>query len=207
MFCTKCGNNNADAVKFCTSCGNALGKPAIKKAEPINEQEIVARQEVAQEKPQQQQYVQHPIAPPAQTTYANQLESLEIKKSKSPLKIIIVVLLLLIVGGSSGWWYYTQEQKKKYFVREYSALINGRKISFTLVRQGFVVSGNFISTNTKQPIPLKGTIDAQNNFTLYTENKREVYKGTLQGNTAMNGRMSKITGEDAIEINLTATGK
>ena len=62
-YCTKCGTQVADGVKFCTSCGNPMGA-AQPQAAPQQPQP-----QAAQPQPQPQQQAQQPYAQP-QPQYA-----------------------------------------------------------------------------------------------------------------------------------------
>ncbi len=64
-FCTNCGTQVADGVKFCTTCGAAMNSGAAQ-AEPQQPQPQQAQPQPGPQQPQQQAYQQQPYQQPYQ---------------------------------------------------------------------------------------------------------------------------------------------
>ena len=71
-FCTNCGTQVADGVKFCTTCGAPMNggaaqpEPQAQQPQPQPQPQAAQQQQVYQQQPQQQAYRQQPYQQPYQ---------------------------------------------------------------------------------------------------------------------------------------------
>ena len=101
-YCTKCGTQVADGVKFCTSCGSPM-RAAQPQAAPQQPQPQAAQ---PQPQPQQQAYAQQPYAQP-QPQYAPVYTEEPISTGTYIgifflLMLPVINLILLIVWACGG---------------------------------------------------------------------------------------------------------
>jgi hypothetical protein len=90
------------------------------------------------------------------------------------------------------------------------AINNQYQIQMHLVRSGENLSGSYFYTKYKVDIPIKGTIDGQDNFTINEfdskGNQTGVFKGRLVSSNEMEGNWSKPNGDKLMPFSLKATG-
>lgn len=90
MFCTKCGNEIKDGLKFCTNCGTKVEEDEIKTEEPVKSEE--SKTEIIG---QEQFHAQLP-------TFESPVENNGKKSSGIGVRIAIIIVLIFVVIGLLG---------------------------------------------------------------------------------------------------------
>lgn len=217
VFCTKCGKQNSVNTKFCVECGNILAPDSVIQVnEPVIEQrkkEIIQPALTTETKTVTPPVVQNiPVEKPKQETVplhqekinTQQQVNVPVKKKKTGL-IITIILLIMLIGGGAGYWYYNEQQALKYFTRDYTGYINNSYVTVGVVRQGYIVSGTIkINKGNTAPVFLKGTVDGNGNFSIYSSDMSATFKGQFVGKTIMTGTASSSRDKKTIEFNLVS---
>lgn len=97
------------------------------------------------------------------------------------------------------------------FSKVFEGTINDQyQIQMNLQREGDTLTGSYFYTKHKVNISIKGSIDAQGNFTINEfddgGNQTGVFKGRLISGSEMEGTWSKPNGDKSMSFSLKATG-
>ncbi len=166
MFCTKCGNQVPDGMKFCQACGA-----------PVEGQQQVQQQ--APQQPQQQGYIpsqpqqQQGYIPPQQMQQYGGYGQQPKKGGKGPIIAIIIVAVVLILGLVFFFFIWPAINKPADPAQSSSAASSAQQSQAGQSQAGQSQGGQLQTPSSVTPSQAGGQVQQQSGSPSISENSRE----------------------------------